>query len=74
MGYEPISEGDCENYERVIALMGKDGKVTHAMKRLSNGSWSSKLGNSFDIVHELHELDSPTYGEIIGFMGRGKKK
>ena len=73
-GYVPIREADCENYEQVIALMGKDGKVTHAMKRLSNGLWSSKLGQSFDIVHGLHELDSPIYGTVIGFMGRGEKK
>ena len=74
LGYVPIGAGDIDNYQRVIAITGQDGKVLHAMKRLPDGRWSSKLGKSFDIVHGLNELDGNTYGTVIGFMGKELKK
>ena len=75
LGYEVIREADIDDFLHVIAIMGKDeNNVCHAMKRLPDGRWSSKLGRLFDIVHDLHELDGETYGHVIGFAGKGRKK
>lgn len=75
LGYEVIREEDIDDFLHVIAIMGKDeNNVCHAMKRLSDGRWSSKLGKSFDIIHDLHELDGVTYGHVIGFVGKSRKK
>ncbi|MCI0637958.1 MAG: hypothetical protein L0Y72_23715 [Gemmataceae bacterium] len=37
---------------------------THAARQLPTGRWSSKLGPSEDIEHDLHALEGEIYGTI----------
>lgn len=62
-----------ENFEK-IAIYVKDGVVTHAARQLSNGKWTSKLGQEHDIEHTLSGLDGPCYGKVAQIMKRSKAK
>jgi len=53
-----------EGYEK-IALFSKNGNPTHAARLLKNGKWTSKLGGEIDIMHDLHELEGPAYGNVV---------
>lgn len=53
-----------------VALFGREGQWTHAARQLRNGLWTSKLGKSFDIEHELHALASGAYGKVQVIMKR----
>ena len=71
LGYQQIKEEDIDSYIDVIAFMTKAASVTHAIRRLKNGLWGSKLGDKWDIEHELYAIEGETYGRITAFMGRG---
>lgn len=53
-----------------VALMAKAGKPTHMCRQLSNGRWTSKLGQSDDIEHELDALVGPIYGDVQCILQR----
>ena len=74
VGYEPCEDGDLEKGYEKIAIYALDGKPTHAARQLSNGQWTSKLGQLEDIVHstpeELQADDRNSYGRVGLFMIR----
>lgn len=53
-----------------IAIYGRAGNALHAARQLPSGRWTSKLGKSFDIEHDLHSLAGDTYGEVVLLMRR----
>ena len=70
LGYSP-----CEGEELIagvekIALYAVGDMPTHAARQLSNGRWSSKLGKSVDIEHELHALAGVQYGQVAAILSR----
>ena len=50
------SEDFEEGYEKVAIFVDQFNKPTHAALQVSNDRWSSKLGPSIDIEHDLHDV------------------
>lgn len=66
----------CENvelepgYEKVV-IYAKEGRPTHAARQLPSGSWTSKLGEDYDIEHQsLHGVEGYYYGTIAVALRR----
>ena len=53
-----------------VALMAKAGTPTHMCRQLPNGRWTSKLGQSEDVEHELDALFGPIYGDVHCILQR----
>ncbi len=74
LGYAPCESDEREEGFDKVALFAKavDGslKPQHAARQLLNGRWTSKLGNLWDIEHELFDLNSDAYGQPLVFMKR----
>lgn len=71
LGYAPAVDGAFDPGKTKVAIyVGADGKVTHMARQLPSGKWTSKLGKSFDIEHELTVLDGPAYGGICRFLSK----
>ncbi len=73
LGYEPC-EGDAPEagYEKV-AIYVYNHNVKHVARLLLNNLWSSKLGEDYDIEHELEDLmsnHSRGYGEVVQILKR----
>ena len=70
VGFSLTSDaGYIEGFEK-IAIFHKKGSPTHAAKQIADGLWSSKLGRSYDIQHDLPGMQGDEYGEIALFMQR----
>jgi hypothetical protein len=71
LGYE-LCQSDIyeEGFER-IAIYVLNGVVKHASRQLSNGRWSSKVGEWEMIEHDFNALDGIHYGAATQIM---KKK
>jgi len=64
---------DCESdtfdpeFEKVAIYVYPNGDPSHVARQIGSGTWSSKLGISFDIEHEtLDSLKGEEYGTTIG--------
>lgn len=57
-------------HEKVAIFTDDAGIPTHAARQLPTGRWSSKLGQSEDIEHELHSLEGTIYGSIALILKR----
>lgn len=53
-----------------IAIFHKGLLPIHAAKQNSDGLWSSKLGHSFDIQHDLEGMQGEEYGKVAFYMER----
>lgn len=54
-----------EGYEKVAIYATSDGAYTHAARQLTDGRWTSKLGNWQDIEHDtLEALEGTSYGTV----------
>lgn len=74
IGFEECSDGSFEDgYEKIALFVNRAGTPTHAARQIDEGKWSSKLGKSFDIAHELRALTGSEYGSIAVFMKRPKE-
>ena len=49
-----------------IALYELNGRPTHASRLLPCNLWTSKLGKSLDLAHQLADLEGPLYGMVAG--------
>ncbi len=71
LGYVPCCNGKLETGIEKVALFAQGTEWTHAARQLSNGNWTSKLGQAEDIEHTLPELVEGTYyGSVHCFMMR----
>lgn len=77
--YVGCADGTLEGgYEKIALYFNtKEGEISHAARQLSDGSWTSKLGQGEDIRHsDLHALEGDvklfpeSYGIVIKFMRR----
>ncbi len=64
-------EGPEEGGEKIALFADADGLPTHAARQLPSGRWTSKLGRSEDIEHDLHDLEGVIYGAVLLIMKRG---
>lgn len=72
-GYQICGNSDFEEGYRKIALYVKNGttECTHAARQLSNGKWTSKLGQSNDIQHGTpYTIEGKLYGVVHCIMKR----
>jgi hypothetical protein len=56
--------------EKIALFVDAQGLPTHAARQLSNGRWTSKLGQGDDIEHELLALEGEIYGTVALVMKR----
>jgi hypothetical protein len=66
----------CENsdlqvgFDKIAIFADADGPQ-HAARQLSNGRWTSKIGELEDIEHSLHALEGAEYGKVAVVLRRG---
>jgi hypothetical protein len=72
VGYSKCDDDSYEPGFDKIALFAFEGKPTHAARQLDSGDWSSKLGKSVDISHQLSGLAGPVYGQVVQIFKRQK--
>lgn len=70
-GFEVCPTSDQETGFEKIAIYAEMGAFKHVARMNTDGSWTSKLGESYDITHTLEALTGPTYGWPTVYM---KKK
>lgn len=70
LGYELCDNDSLEEQIEKVAFFHNDGIPTHAAIQLKDGRWSSKLGDSFDISHDLKGLEGENYGTVALIMKR----
>jgi hypothetical protein len=75
LGYEVCNDAILEEkYEKVAIYVNLDDVPTHMARQLSDGTWTSKLGQSNDINHNtLQVISGPTYGTATVYMRRLRK-
>ncbi len=74
-GYDPCSSPDFEpGFEKIAVFVGADGEPTHAARQLSTGRWTSKLGRSEDIEHDLEALEGSRYGSVALIVKRPRRQ
>jgi len=73
-GFEVCNDGSPEAGFEKIAIYADDKKTpTHAARQLSDGTWTSKLGASHDVIHRtLDDISGGEYGKPVRFMRREK--
>ncbi len=71
IGFTPCGDTNVEQgYEKIALYVNENGKPTHATRQLPNGRWTSKLGKSQDIEHELESLSGAVYGVVAQVLKR----
>ncbi len=73
LGFVLCASDRLEDGQEKIAFFHKDKIPTHAARQLPNGLWTSKLGESFDVAHDLHGLEGAQYGRLALIMQRATK-
>ena len=74
LGFQSCDESGLEPSYANIALYALEGIPTHAARQLPDGRWSSKLGRSVDIAHDLDALDGSVYGMVLVFLRREESR
>ena len=74
LGYVQCDNSELEDGFVKVALYVSDaGKPTHMARQLTDGTWTSKLGQSNDINHITAEVISgPAYGNVGFFLKKEK--
>jgi hypothetical protein len=71
LGYVPCDDTTLESgFEKVALFANLQGVPTHACRQLAEDCWTSKLGQSEDIEHELHAVEGDIYGCVVVVMKR----
>jgi hypothetical protein len=72
LGYVPCLTGDLEEaFEKVVLYVDTKKNPTHMARQLRDGTWTSKLGQSFDIMHSTPAaVNGSAYGTVHTFMRR----
>jgi hypothetical protein len=70
LGYVPCDGHDLEQGVEKVAIYAQSQVPKRAARQLPNGKWTSKLGGSECIEHEVDALEGPTYGQLVLIMRR----
>ena len=71
LGYSICSDDFIEpEFEKVALFANPGGLPTHAARQLPTGRWTSKLGQSGDIEHDLRALEGQIYGTVAVILRR----
>ncbi|HYR06338.1 MAG TPA: hypothetical protein VEQ60_01140 [Longimicrobium sp.] len=72
LGHQPCADGELEGgYEKVV-IYGSNRNPQHVARQLPTGLWTSKLGNSEDIEHEIEGVSGEAYGEVLVYLRRDR--
>jgi hypothetical protein len=76
LGFRELSRLPSEFSEmECIAIYAKDNKATHVAIKRGTGPWTSKLGKSYDIVHNgVEAIEGVSYGSVARYMVRAISK
>jgi hypothetical protein len=76
LGYQVCPDGSLEQgCEKIVIYANRLGIVEHVARQLPNGSWTSKIGEREDIMHETPDsLAGDEYGQPICFMSRPNRQ
>lgn len=69
-GFVETNDSSLSEGVEKIAIFHINRVPTHVARQTADGLWTSKLGQSFDIQHDLQGLVGKEYGEIALFMQR----
>jgi hypothetical protein len=72
LGYHACADGALEDGTERIAIYGSQSGPQHVARQLVTGLWTSKLGNSEDIEHEIGGLSGDTYGRVLAYLCRDR--
>ncbi|MFA5747375.1 MAG: hypothetical protein WC926_04900 [Candidatus Paceibacterota bacterium] len=71
VGFDICDNADFDNhYEKIAIYVNSNGVPTHGARMLDEKTWTSKLGQSFDISHTIDGLNGDEYGSPKVFMRR----
>jgi hypothetical protein len=70
LGYRPCDSDQLEPGFEKVALFARAGLPTHAARQLSDGTWTSKLGEMEDIEHTLDRIVGSFYGIVALVLRR----
>ena len=71
LGYENCPDGLFEAAYEKVAIYALNNVVKHTARQLSNGNWTSKVGQNIDIEHStLAALEGPKYGSVVRYLKR----
>jgi hypothetical protein len=72
LDYVECNNGDLEDgFEKIAIYTKPAGTPAHAARQLSDGVWTSKLGNENDIIHhQVIGVEGTQYGKVAVFMKR----
>jgi len=74
IGYKVCADGSLDpSCEKIVLYTNDFGGVEHVARQLSDGRWTSKIGNEEDIIHENPQSLKGGYGEPTVFMQRPLK-
>jgi len=75
IGYKKCSSSEVEQgYEKIAIFVDNQQIPTHAARQLPSDKWTSKIGQSFDIEHELDGVTESDYGSVGLIMKRSRKR
>ncbi|MBB4639449.1 DUF7689 domain-containing protein [Longimicrobium terrae] len=78
-GYSQLGYRRCESpelepgIEKIAFYCDEHGSPTHVARQLESGHWTSKIGKSEDIEHDLAGLEGKKYGTVAFVMQRTRK-
>lgn len=71
LGYEICDTAQLEpGFEKVAVFADENGVPQHAARQLTDGRWTSKLGQAEDIEHGLEDLTGAVYGSVVLILKR----
>lgn len=73
LGYRECDSADLDPDTEKVAIYSIAGVPAHAARQLSDGLWTSKLGDLEDIRHELEELEGQLYGQVSRILSRTRE-
>ena len=72
-GYEPCDNGHLEPGVEKVVIYAIAASPTHAARQLEDGTWTSKLGDDVDIVHEVPAaICNAAYGQPVAYVSRAR--
>lgn len=70
LGYVRCEDAALAEGLEKIAIYGTATGPLHIARQLPSGRWTSKLGRSEDIEHEVEGLVGDAYGEVLAYLCR----
>jgi hypothetical protein len=70
VGFAPCSSAELEEGFEKAAIYAVDGRARHVARQLATGKWTSKMGSSEDIEHDLQGIAGRDYGQVTLLMQR----